>query len=70
MSDHEGARLILEALPSGATLIADRGYDSNWLREALADKRITACIPPTRNRKVPIAHDKALYRQRHKVEMV
>jgi transposase len=68
MSDHKGARLVLEALPSGATLIADRGYDSNWFREALADKRITACIPPTRSRKVPIAYDKALYRQRHKVE--
>ena len=68
MSDHKGARLVLEALPAGATLIADRGYDSNWFREALADKRITPCIPPTRSRKVPIAYDKALYRQRHKVE--
>jgi transposase len=68
MSDHKGARLVLEALPSDATLIADRGYDSNWFREALADKDITPCIPPTKNRKVPIAYDKALYRQRHKVE--
>ena len=68
MSDHRGARLVLSVLPSGSTLIADRGYDSNWLREALADKDITPCIPPTRNRKVPIAYDKMLYRQRHKVE--
>jgi hypothetical protein len=44
MSDHKGARLILEALPSGATLIADRGSDSNWFREALTDKAITPCI--------------------------
>ena len=70
VSDHKGARLIVEALPSGSTLIADRGYDSNWLREALADKDITSCIPPTKSRKVPIAYNKALYRQRHKVEMV
>nr|WP_245444723.1 transposase [Microvirga sp. KLBC 81] len=70
MSDHKGARLILEALPTGATLIADQGYDSNWFREALADKGITSCIPPTKSRKAPIAYDKALYRQRHKVEMV
>jgi transposase len=34
----------------------------------LADKDITPCIPPTRSRKTPIAYDKALYRQRHKVE--
>jgi transposase len=68
MSDHRSARLVLSVLPSSSTLIADRGYDSNWLREALADKDITPCIPPTRNRKVPIAYDKMLYRQRHKVE--
>jgi transposase len=68
MSDHRGARLVLSVLPSGSTLIADRGYDSNWLREALAEKDIEPCIPPTRNRKVPIAYDKMLYRQRHKVE--
>ncbi len=68
MSDHKGARLILEALPPGATLIADRGYDSNWSREALAEKDITPCIPPAKSLKVPIAYDKALYRQRHKVE--
>ena len=70
MSDHRSARLVLSVLPSSSTLIADRGYDSNWFREALADKDITPCIPPTKNRKVPIAYDKALYRQRHKVEMV
>ena len=68
MSDHRGARLVLSVLPSGSTLIADRGYDSNWFRKALAEKDIKPCIPPTRNRKVPIAYDKALYRQRHKVE--
>ena len=27
MSDHKGARLVLEALPPAAHLIADRGYD-------------------------------------------
>ena len=68
MNNHKGARLILGALPSGATPIADRGSESNWFREALVEKSITPCIPPTRSRKVPIAYDKALYRQRHKVE--
>ena len=68
MSDHKGARLVLEALPSGTTLIADRGYDSNGFRAALVEKDITPCIPPTRSRKVPLAYDKTLYRQRHKIE--
>ena len=68
MSDPTGARLVLEALPAGTTLIEDRGYDSNWFREALVEKDIEPCIPPTRNRKAPIAYDRTLYRQRHKVE--
>ncbi|WP_162182210.1 transposase [Sphingobium sp. ba1] len=41
---------------------------SNRLRAALADRKITACIPSKGNRKVPIPHDTALYKQRHKVE--
>ena len=68
MSDHKGARFILEALPKAASLIADRGYDSNWFRTALIRKGIKPCIPPTRSRKAPIAYDKALYRQRHRIE--
>lgn len=68
MSDHKGARLVLNALPPAKTLIADRGYDSAWFREALADKGIAPCIPSSRSRKRPYPYDKTLYRQRHKVE--
>ncbi len=68
MSDHKGARLMLPALPSAADLIGDKGYDSNWFREALADRGIEPCIPPTKSRKQPIDYDKALYRQRHRIE--
>jgi transposase len=68
MSDHKGAQLMIDALPPASALIADRGYDSNWFRKALADRGVEPCIPPTRSRKLPIAYDKTLYRQRHKVE--
>ena len=68
MSDHKGARLVLDALPPAATLIADRGYDSRWFRQALTARGIEPCIPSSKSRKVPFAYDKALYRQRHKVE--
>jgi putative transposase len=68
MSDHKGARFILDALPKTKCLIADRGYDSNWFRKALSDKGIEPCIPPTRSRKRPIAYDKAIYRHRHRIE--
>ena len=68
MSDHKGARFIVDALPKATSLIADRGYDSNWFRRALLDKGIAPCIPSTRSRKRPIAYDKTLYRQRHRIE--
>ena len=68
MSDHKGARLMVDALPSASSLLGDKGYDSNWFRNALAKKGITPCIPPTRSRQQPIPYDKILYRQRHKVE--
>jgi len=68
MSDHKGARLVLDALPPADHLIADRGYDSAWFRTELEARRIEPCIPSSRSRKVPFAYDTVLYRQRHKVE--
>lgn len=68
MSDYKGAALMIDAFPRGKALLADRGYDAEWFRHALAERGITACIPSKTNRKVPIPHDNALNRQRHKVE--
>jgi hypothetical protein len=48
MSDHKGARLVLDALPPAKALLADRGYDRNWFRDALCEP----CIPPTKSRKM------------------
>lgn len=68
MSDHKGARLVLDTLPVASCMIADRGYDSTWFREALVAKGIEPCIPSSRSRKTPYPYDKILYRQRHKIE--
>lgn len=68
MSDYKGAALMIHAFPKAKALLADRGYDADWFRAALAERGIAACIPSKSNRKVMIPHDKALYRQRHKIE--
>ena len=68
VSDYIGARALLNSLPSVNWLLGDRGYDADWFRKALAERNITARIPSKKNRKVPIPHDAALYRQRHKIE--
>ena len=55
MSDHKGAALIYPMLPDAETLIADKGYDSDAFREALAGRGITSLrstasqAPVTRN---------------------
>ena len=68
MSDYKGAALMLDALPPAKALLADRGYDAGWFRSALAERGIVPCIPSKSNRKIPIAYDRTLYRQRHKIE--
>ena len=68
MSDYKGAALMLPALPPARELLGDKGYDAGWLRQALADRGIAACIPSKSNRRKPLPYDKALYRQRHKIE--
>ena len=54
MSDHKGARLIFDTLPSASSLIADKGYDSNWFRAALMVRGIEPCIPSKKDRKVEL----------------
>ena len=43
-------------MPEGATLLADKGYDSNAIREAAASKNAWANIPSRSNRKQPTTH--------------
>jgi transposase len=68
MSDYKGAALMLDALPPAKALLGDRGSDAGWFRNALTERGIVPCIPSKTNRKIPIDHDRALYRQRHKIE--
>ena len=68
MSDYKGAALMIDALPSAKAMLGDRGYDADWFRNALIAKGIEPCIPAKTNRKIPLTHDRTLYRQRHKIE--
>lgn len=67
-SDYIGARALLDSLPPAEHMLADRGYDADWYREAPEDKGIIPCIPSRKGRKYPIPHDADLYKKRHKIE--
>jgi len=47
--DSQEAEALLEAMPVGATLLADKGYDSNAVREVAARKNAWANIPSPSN---------------------
>ena len=68
-SDYIGAAL-LRSLPSAQWLLADRGYDANWFRDALKDKGITPCIPGRKSRRKPVKYDKRRYKRRNRIEIM
>ena len=68
VSDYCGADTVLEALPEADVLIADKGYDSDRLREALAERGVKSCIAGRANRKEPIVYDTELYKRRNLIE--
>ena len=58
---------MLTDLPDAEVLIADKGHDSDWFREALTSLRIEPCIPERAHRKVQI-HYADIYKQRNRIE--
>ncbi len=66
--DGKSAADMLEALTEGQILLADRAYDSDALRQSLAERGAWANIKPMPNRKNIPAFSSFLYRYRNLVE--
>lgn len=62
------ASALLEAAGPIRCLIADKGYDADHLRAALAAKKIKAVIPSTKSRRHAIPYDRNTYRRRNRIE--
>jgi transposase len=67
---HDGtaAEELLANLTPGTTLLADKAYDSNAIREQAQEQDVWANIPPKSNRKGSFAFSTFLYRYRNLVE--
>jgi transposase len=67
---HDGAMaaVFLPDIEAGATLLADRAYDSDAIRAEAKARAIWVNIPPKRNRKTSLSFSRWLYRQRNLVE--
>ncbi len=68
VSDCRGAATVLSDLPDANFLIAHKGYDSDWFREALTDLELEPCITGRANRKAPVLYDTDLYKRRNRIE--
>ena len=61
------APTLLNGLCADAVL-ADKAYDSNALRAAVAAMGAIAVIPSNRTRKIAIPHDVTIYKYRNRIE--
>lgn len=66
--DNRLCSVLLSALLPQTMLLADRGYDADWIRELARQQGAWANIPPKRNRKEPICFSRYLYRARNLIE--
>ena len=70
VSDYIGAAALLNELPKAQWLLADRGYDADWFRDALQKKGITPCIPGRKSRNKTVKYDKRRYKRRNRIEIM
>ncbi|MGB2931947.1 MAG: IS5 family transposase [Methyloceanibacter sp.] len=66
--DNRLCSMLLAGLQPQTMLLADRGYDADWIRALASQHGAWANIPPKRNRKDPICFSPYLYRDRNLVE--
>jgi transposase len=62
------APALIEAAGPFTRLIADKGYDSNAIRQLIAQRGAEVVIPSTASRRQPIPYDRTAYRARNLVE--
>lgn len=66
--DNRLGSVLLSGLNPRTMLLADRGYDADWIRALARQRGAWANIPPRRNRKEPNCFNSYLYRARNVVE--
>ncbi|WP_264788808.1 transposase, partial [Gluconobacter kanchanaburiensis] len=61
---------LLDSLPMAQWMLADRGYDAGWFRDALEEKGIKPRIPGRKSRRKPVKYDKRKYKRRNRIEIM
>ena len=70
VSDDKEAASLLDSLAEADCRMVDRGYDTDWFREALKDRGIKPCIPGRKSCGKPIKHDKRRCIRHNQIEIM
>ena len=69
MSDYIGFDTVMAGGgPAAKVIIADRGYDSDKIRQNMEAQRTATVIPMRKSRKVTVDVDRYIYAMRNRVE--
>lgn len=68
INDMTMAKALIDGAGPFTRLLADKGYDTNAIRDLVAARGAEAVIPSTAQRRTPIPYDRDAYRARNQVE--
>ena len=61
-------RLLLDQLQPGQSVLADKAYDADWIRELIWEQGAIDVIPSKSNRKIPKEFDAETYKLRNHIQ--
>ena len=66
----EGRALLAncDAVPEGASMVMDRAYEGDQIRQLVLDLGMTLVVPPKANRVIKWDYHRTLYKRRNEVE--
>ena len=70
VSDTTGALALPESLSRADWLLADKGADADWFRDALLDEGIKPCIPGRTSRGKHVKYDKSRTKRHYRIENI
>jgi transposase len=70
IGDCTGAAGLLDDLLKAQWMLADRGYDVEWFRDALEQKGIKPCILGRKSHSIPVIYHKRRYKRHNRIEIM
>ena len=66
--DGQAVPALLDGLTVDTVVVADKGYDADWIRTVIEEPNAAPNIAAKSNRKQRFCFSKSLYRERNRIE--